>query len=90
MTGPAESPPVDRGDPTTPTESVEATARPRSAVGRRRVLAGMAVSVLAVVAAFLVGFVVAAPTEPGYSQSVALHAAVGRPLGLRHRGRARR
>ena len=37
---------------------------------------------LAVAAAFLVGFVVARPTEPGYGQAVALH----RPLGGSHVG----
>jgi hypothetical protein len=61
------------------TEAPMSGARPRSAVGTRRVLAGIAVSVLAMAAAFLIGLSVAAPTDPGYSQAVALHAAAANP-----------
>jgi len=61
--------------------SSESAPSPASPVGpgRRRILAGVAGGVLAVAAAFVIGLIVAAPSNPGYRQSVALHAAAASP-----------
>jgi Putative zinc-finger len=75
---PAPSP-TPGAEPEAEPEAEPAAAGPRRR--RRLVAVGSAVAVLAVAAAFLIGLMVASPTEPGYSQAVALRPATT-PAGI--------